>query len=66
MSLLAHCEHCRFVVVIPFKKILRGQMPWRVRLSEIMPKLICSKCQNPPRSVDVQKKLTHDKYGHSQ
>lgn len=56
VSLLAHCEHCRFVVVIPFRKVLRGRMPWRVRLGQIVPRLVCSKCRNPPRSVQVQPK----------
>lgn len=56
VSLLAHCEHCRFVVVIPFQKILRGQKPWRVRMGQIVPKLRCSKCRNPPRSVEVKPK----------
>jgi uncharacterized Zn finger protein len=66
VNLLAHCENCRFVVVIPFRKVLRGRMPWRVRLGQIVPRLRCSKCGNPPRSVDVQKKQTHAAYGHSQ
>jgi hypothetical protein len=32
VNLLAHCENCRFVVVIPFEKVLRGRMPrWDVQ-----------------------------------
>ena len=63
--LLAHCEHCRFVVVIPFKKVLRGKMPWRVRLGQIIPKLRCSKCRKPPGSVVVKQRETYGQYGHA-
>ena len=63
--LLAHCEHCRLVVIIPFKQVLRSCMPWRVRLRQVVPKLVCSKSRNRPRSVEVQKKEIHGQYGHA-
>lgn len=65
-DLRVHCEQCRFVVIVPFAKVLGERAPWRVRLGQISPKLRCSKCGNPPRSVEPRPKETYGKYGHSQ
>lgn len=54
-ELQVDCAYCRFVKDLPFEWLLRGRDPKDVTLGEIVSKLRCRKCGNPPHSADPHK-----------
>lgn len=64
--LQVHCLHCRFVKDIAFEDLTAGRHAAEVTLAEIVPKLVCGKCRNPPYGVEPGKPPVLISYQHSQ
>lgn len=61
-----HCLHCRFVKDIRFETLTAGRDAAAVTLAEIVPKLVCGKCRNPPYGIKPCKPPVLISYRHSQ
>jgi hypothetical protein len=68
-ELQVSCATCRFVKDLPFGWLLRDRDPKDVTLGEIVSKLRCGKCGNPPGSAEPRKPTPTMQYawgkGHS-
>ena len=54
-ELSIYCAHCRMVAPRPFSFLCAGRDPAKLCLTDFLEKLRCSRCGQPPSSINPEK-----------